>query len=68
MDASTIIKQDNRLPFPFDSKDTQIEIIMAEKRDTNLISSIQQSEMTKVRKSIVIPPKVAPTNLATPEE
>ena len=44
MDASTTSKQDNRSPLPFDSKGSQMEIIMAEKRDTDSISS----EMTGV--------------------
>ena len=39
--SSTTSKQDNRYPFPSDSKDTQTEIIMAQKRDTNLIPSEQ---------------------------
>ena len=45
-----------------------MEIIMAEKRDTKLISSEQQSEMTEVSESIVVSQKVGPTNLDTPEE
>ena len=51
---------------PFDNKETQIEIIMAEKRDTDSISSRQQPEMTGVSKPITVPQKVAPTNLDTP--
>ena len=63
MDASTTSKQDNRSLSPFDSKDTQTEIIMAKKKDTNLITCRQQLEITKVSKSIVKPQKGAPTNL-----
>ena len=54
-DASTTSKQGSRSQSPPDSEDTQMEIIMVEKRDTNLISSKQQSEMINVSKSTVAP-------------
>ena len=66
-DASTTYKQDNRSPLPFHSRDTQIDIIMAEERGTNLIASGQQLDMTGAIKSTVKPYKVAPTNLKTPK-
>ena len=45
-DASLTSKQVNRSPSAFDNKDTQTEIIMAEKRDPDSISSRQQKEIT----------------------
>ena len=59
-------KQDSRSSLPFNNKDTQTEIIMAEKRDTNSISHRQQPEMTGVA-NLSVCQKVAPTNLDTPE-
>ena len=38
-DTSTTAKYDYRSLSPFDSKHTQTEIVMAKKRDTNLITS-----------------------------
>ena len=57
MDASTTSQQHNRSPSPFDSKETQVEIVMVEKRDTNLIACKQQLEFTG---------KVAPSNFRNP--
>ena len=54
-DASTTSKQGNRSLSPFDSKQTQKEIIMASKKDTSLITSGQQLGMTWVSKYIVKP-------------
>ena len=51
-DASTTSRWDNRSPSPFDSK---AKITMAEKRDTNLITSGQHLEMTGTSKSIIEP-------------
>ena len=67
-DAFTTAKHHKRSPSPFDSRDTQIEIVMAEKRDENSITSRQQLEMTRLSKSIVKLQKVAPINLKTPED
>ena len=49
---STTSKQDNRSPSPFDSKDTQAEIVMA-KKENNSITFGQQLENTGGSKSIV---------------
>ena len=38
---------------------------MAKKRDTNLITSVQQLEMTRLGKSIIQPLKIVPTSLET---
>ena len=67
-DASTTSKKDSRFLSSFDNKDTQIEIVMAEKRDNSLITSGQQLEMTGMSKSIIEPQNVAPINLDTPED
>ena len=56
-DTSTTSKEDSGSPPPFDSKDTQKGIVMAEKRDTNSITSKQQLEMTGPDKSNVEPQK-----------
>ena len=54
MDTSTTSKQDIRSPSHFDSKNTQAEIIIAEKRDINLVTSRQQLGMTGESKFIVM--------------
>ena len=46
MDASTTSKQDKRSSSPFDSKSTQIEIVMAKQKDTYSVISGQQLEVT----------------------
>ena len=60
MCASTTSKQDSKSPSPFECEDTRIEILMIEKRDTNLIFSKQQLEMSGLSKSISKPQKRAP--------
>ena len=40
---------------PFDSSDTQIELVIDEKIDTNLMASGQQLEMTEVSESSIEP-------------
>ena len=62
-------KQNSRLPpLPCDNKDTQAEIIMAEKRDTSSISSRQHLEMTMLSMTITALQKVAPNYFYNPDE
>ena len=56
-DVSSASKVDNRSPPSFDNKDTQTEIVMSNKRDTNLITSGQRLEMTGLSKCIIKPQK-----------
>ena len=65
--ASVTSKWKNRFPSPFDDQDTQTEIVMTEKRHTDLTLETKQTKVTE-KKSIVASQKVAPANLTTTEE
>ena len=62
-------KLDKQSHFPFDSKDTQNDLIrMTEKKDTDPISTKHQLPVTGVNESIIILQIVALTSLDTSEE
>ena len=61
-DTSNTLKWYNRSMSPFDSKDTQIEMVMTEKRDTSSVPSGQQLKMIGPSKFITEPQKVAIIN------
>ena len=67
MDVCMTSKWDTRYPFSFDSKDTQTEIIRAEK-DTTSIPSKHQLSVTRVNKFLVSPQKLVLTSLDIPKE
>ena len=67
-EASMTSKWDNTSPFAFDDRDTQTEIVMADKKDTELVSSKQQLPMPRVNKSIMALQKAALTSSDTPKE
>ena len=67
-DATMTSRWDNGSLPPFKNKDTQSEIVMAEKKDTESTSSKYQLPMTNVCKYIIMPQKVAATVLETSEE
>ena len=56
-DASITFIWDNRSASPLGNKDTQIEIVRAEKKDTDSVSTKHQIPVTGVNKSIITPQK-----------
>ena len=67
-DASTSSKRDNRFPSPFDNQDTQMEIIMAEKKILVWLFLGLKLEMNGMNKFIIEPQKVAPVDLEMPRD
>ena len=46
----------------------QIDIVLTEKKDTDLTLATNQTKVTGINKSIVVPQKVVPAYLSTTEE
>ena len=66
--ASTTSRWENRCPSCFYNQDTKTEIVMAEKKDTDLTLTTNQPSVARNNKSIVVPQKLDPSNLTTSEE
>ena len=68
LDTSIPPKWEHRSPLPFDNKETQAEIVMAEKNDTDPNSCWKSLLMTGMNKSIIAPQKAVLSSLYTTKE